>query len=88
MEKGRKKGTWLEQACPREKEQGERSAVEGSSAAWATLAPWEVLLSCAMNREEGSCAWEGKGEERVAARKNLRGGSEKLPSARGEGSYL
>jgi hypothetical protein len=33
VEKGTKKGTRLEQACAREKEQGERSAVEGSSAA-------------------------------------------------------
>jgi hypothetical protein len=48
MERRRKKGTRLEQACTREKEQGERSTVEGSSAAWATAAPWEVLLPCAM----------------------------------------
>jgi hypothetical protein len=33
MERRRKKGTRLEQACAREKEQGERSTVEGSSAA-------------------------------------------------------
>jgi hypothetical protein len=33
VEKGTKKGTRLEQACAREKEQGERSAVEGSLAA-------------------------------------------------------
>jgi hypothetical protein len=35
MEKGRKKGSWLEQACARGKEQGGRSAMEAAAPALA-----------------------------------------------------
>jgi hypothetical protein len=35
VEKGRKKGSWLEQACAREKEQGGRSAMEAAAPALA-----------------------------------------------------
>jgi hypothetical protein len=35
VEKGRKKGSWLKQACTREKEQGGRSAMEAAAPALA-----------------------------------------------------